>query len=245
MLKTLLLLCTQLFVESAVAQNIDVALVLAADVSVSMDQDKHLEIQKQGYSTSLIDQAVLQAINHGKHKTIAVTFFVWAAPYNQRVVVPWTLIRNAEDAGAFAAQVDAFDHAHSSAYSRGSTAVGDALTYADKLMEAMPFAAERRVIDISGDGPSNAGTSVIRARDKIISKGITINGLPILSASDTSTLPFYEDCVIGGEGSFVLPISDMEQFSNGLRAKLILEIAAIPAIPVQRPTLIATKYNCD
>ena len=212
-------------------QPVDVELVLAVDVSLSMSPAE-LEIQRRGYAAALTDATVLQAIADGAHGRIAITYLEWAGTASHHVVVPWTAIANAEDAARVAAQLTA-----AIPNSARRTSISAALEFAGDLLAESGFRGMKRVVDISGDGPNNQGPPVEAARDALISQGITINGLPLMTTGgtispyDVANLDkYYEDCVIGGPGAFMVPVNDWTQFPEAIRRKLVLELAdALPA----------------
>ncbi|MER8522365.1 DUF1194 domain-containing protein [Mesorhizobium sp. M0644] len=217
--------------NSRAAEPVDVELVLAVDVSLSMSPDE-LEIQRHGYAAALTHDDVLQAIGEGAHGKIAVTYVEWAGATWQQVVVPWTVIANRADAERLAAQLSA----HPPASAR-RTSISGALEFASDLFAESGFQGVKRVIDISGDGPNNQGAPVDITRDAVIKQGITVNGLPLMtrggfsSAYDVNNLDrYYSDCVIGGPGSFMIPVNDWTQFPEAIRRKLVLELAG-PASP--------------
>ena len=161
---------------------------------------------------------------HGK---VAMTYFEWAGPYDQKIVVPWRLIDGPESADAFANEIAR------APYRRASrTSISGALKFAKPLFDASGYRGFRRVIDVSGDGANNSGPFVAIARDDVLAAGLTINGLPImLKRPNSFTMDienldvYYEDCVIGGPGAFVIPIRERDQFKEATRTKLVLEIA--------------------
>ena len=199
-------------VELRSAQNnpsatvVDAELVLAVDVSYSMDHDEQV-LQREGYMTGITSREFLQALRNGVSGKVAVTYFEWAGPYDQKIIVPWRLIDGPEAADAFA------DEIGRAPYRRASrTSISGALGFAKPLFADSGFRGLRRVIDVSGDGANNAGQLVTLARDDVLAAGITINGLPIMLKRPSSfTMDienldvYYEDCVIGGPGSFVVP----------------------------------------
>ena len=154
----------------------------------------------------------------------------WAGTGSQRVIVRWSLIRSAEDAGVFAAKLTAhFDP------SLRRTSISGVLDYASGLFDRNGFRGLRRVIDVSGDGPNNQGRMVTSARDDTVARGIVINGLPLMTRDGMGSYwhledldAYYEDCVIGGPGAFVVPVHAWEHFPAAVRRKLVLEIAALP-----------------
>jgi len=208
------------------AEPIDVELVLAVDVSYSMDLDE-LAIQREGYAQAITSSDFLQALKSGRYGKVAVTYFEWAAYTDQKIIVPWRLIDGPESAGAVA------DEIMKAPIRRASrTSISGAINFAMPLFDSSGFHGGRRVIDISGDGPNNNGEPIQTVREAALQKGITINGLPIMvkepsySTMDIEHLDwYYEDCVIGGTGAFVIPIKGKDQFKEAIRTKLVLEVA--------------------
>jgi hypothetical protein len=206
--------------------SVDVELVIAVDVSYSMDMDE-LAVQREGYAQAIVSKEFLQALKSLPIGKISVTYFEWAASSDQKIIIPWRVIDGPETADAVA------DEIMKTPIRRASrTSISGAIYFAMPLFEANPYQGSRRVIDISGDGPNNNGLPVVGARDIALAKGITINGLPIMvkepsySTMDIENLDwYYEDCVIGGPGSFVVPIKDREKFKEAIRTKLLLEVA--------------------
>ncbi|RST81721.1 DUF1194 domain-containing protein [Aquibium carbonis] len=235
---------------------VDVELVLAVDVSLSMSP-MELELQRDGYAAALVHDQVMRAIKDGVHGKIAVVYFEWAGDFMQHVVVPWTRISSEAEAQAFVAQMTA-----SPPRSARRTSISGALLYADRLFDNSGYRGLKRVIDVSGDGPNNQGEPVAETRDAITAKGITINGLPLMtsggfaSSFDVNDLDvYYQNCVIGGPGAFVIPVNDWSQFPEAIRRKLVLELAmdqpAWPAPtlgPVKGPPVVLAQstpgYDC-
>ena len=216
---------------------VDVELILAVDVSYSMDMDE-LAVQREGYAQAIVSKEFLQALKAGQIGKIAVTYFEWAASNDQKIIIPWRVIEGPETADAVAEEILKTPIRRAS-----RTSISGAINFAMPLFEENPYHGLRRVIDISGDGPNNNGAPVTGARDAALEKGITINGLPIMvkepsySTMDIENLDFYyEDCVIGGPGSFVVPIKDRDKFKEAIRTKLLLEVAGRtperPVVPV-------------
>jgi hypothetical protein len=214
-------------------QPVDVALVLAADVSRSINDDE-FTLQRRGYAAALVDARVLDAIRAGPHGAVAIVFVEWAGEVEQKTVVDWAVIHDGGEAHAFA---DALRAAPRSFI--GRTAIGSAIDFSMGLLAESGFAADRHVIDVSGDGTSNQGRSVTQARDAAIGAGVTINGLAIFNQRAAAeggylalhTNPpgglaqYYRDNVIGGLGAFVLPIDDFNSFDQAMIHKLVSEIA--------------------
>ena len=208
------------------AEPVDVELVLAVDVSLSMSP-MELDMQRDGYAAALTHDHVLRAIADGAHGRIAVTYFEWAGTTSHHVIVPWTIIANREDAERVAAML----HAQPPNSAR-RTSIAAALEFAADLFAESEYRGMKRVIDISGDGPNNQGQPVEAARDLVVSRGITINGLPLMTtggfpgAYEVPDLDhYYAGCVIGGPGAFMIPVNDWSQFPEAVRRKLVLELA--------------------
>ena len=206
------------------AQQVDLQLVLAVDVSRSVDAMEG-RLQRQGYVDAFSDPQLIQAILNGRFGRIAVTYFEWAERTFSRMVAPWTVIASAADAQAFARALTQ-DNVQVGTW----TSLSGAIDLAAAMFPFSGFRSERRVIDISGDGPNNDGGNVALARDDAVAGGITINGLPILTDDGTVlNLPdldvYYRECVIGGPGSFVIAAENFHSFGQAILRKLILEIA--------------------
>jgi hypothetical protein len=217
--------------------TVDVELILATDISYSMDMDE-LAVQREGYAQALVSKEFLQALRSLPHGKISITYFEWAASSDQKIIIPWRLIDGPETADAVSAEIMKIPVRRAS-----RTSISGAIYFAMPLFDEDPYHGLRKVIDISGDGPNNNGAPVVGARDEALSKGIVINGLPIMvkepsySTMDIDNLDwYYEDCVIGGPGSFVVPIKDREKFKEAIRTKLLLEVAGRtperPTVPV-------------
>jgi hypothetical protein len=222
------------------ANRVDVELILAVDVSYSMDMDE-LALQREGYAGAITSREFLQALKTGPTGKVAVTYFEWAASTDQKIVIPWRVIEGPESAGAVAAEILEAPLRRAS-----RTSISGAINFAMPLFDANAYHGIRRVIDISGDGPNNNGELVTIARDAALAKGVTINGLPIMSKEtnyatmDIENLDFYyEDCVIGGAGSFVVPIKTREKFKEAIRTKLVMEVAH--RVPEQRVVPAAAR----
>jgi hypothetical protein len=204
---------------------VDLELVLAVDVSRSMDEEEQ-RLQRDGYIQAFRHKSLLNAIKSGAGGRIAVTYVEWAEA--AETTVPWTIISSAAEAEAFAAQLEA-----APLYTERRTSISSAIEYAVAQMETNEVNGARRVIDISGDGPNNYGTTILAARDAAIAKGVTINGIPLLmnAQSQYYDMPdldkYYRDCVIGGQGAFIMPVKTMAAFAATLRAKLVSEVAGI------------------
>ena len=227
------------------AVPVDTELVLAVDVSYSMDPDEQ-QIQREGYIDAITSREFMAAIRAGSHGKIALTYFEWAGPDDQKIIVPWRLIEGPETADAFAGEIAR------APYRRASrTSIGGALMFAKPLFAASGFRGLRRVIDVSGDGPNNSGPLVVPQRDDLVAAGIIINGLPLMLnrpnsfSMDIANLDIYfEDCVIGGPGAFVIPVRDRAQFKEAIRTKLILEVADLKGAHVQPVQARQPRVSC-
>jgi hypothetical protein len=216
----------------AMPTEVDVALVLAVDISFSMDLEE-LALQRAGYVEALRSPEVHKAIANGATGRIAISFFEWAGVNIQHHLLPWTVIDSPESALAVAAEIE------KQPTRRGQrTSISGAIDFSVRQLDEAPFRALRKVMDISGDGPNNSGRVVTVARDEALRKGISINGLPIAIRKpgylDISELDiYYEDCVIGGQGAFVIPITEKAQFIQTIKTKLIMEISDAPSEPAR------------
>ena len=206
--------------------SVNVELVIAVDVSYSMDMDE-LAVQREGYAQAFVSKDFLQALRAGPSK-VAVTYFEWSMSGDEKIILPWRVIDGPESADVVATEI------MKAPVRRGSsTSISGAINFALQLFKENPYRGLRRVIDISGDGPNNDGAPVTGARDAALQKGITINGLPIMVkepsyATDIENLDlYYEDCVIGGPGAFIMTIKDREKFQEAIRTKLVLEVAGL------------------
>jgi Protein of unknown function (DUF1194) len=226
--------------------NVDAELVLAVDVSYSMDPEEQA-LQREGYITGITSVEFMQALRTGMHGKVAMTYFEWAGPYDQRIVVPWRMIDGPESADAFVNEIAR------APYRRASrTSISGALNFAKPLFDASGYNGIRRVIDVSGDGANNSGPFVTIVRDDVVGAGITINGLPIvLKRPNSFTMDlehldvYYEDCVIGGPGAFVIPIRARDQFKEATRTKLVLEVAGrVPERPVVLVQARQPRVSC-
>jgi hypothetical protein len=214
---------------SAGRTDVDLQLVLAVDVSRSMDATES-EVQREGYRAAIRHPEVLAAIKSGLTGRIAVTYVEWAGPASQEVVVPWTVIDGLDSAERFASSIT-----QELTIGRFGTSISGSLAFTAHLFEGNGLSSPRRAIDVSGDGPNNIGPPVLPARDAVVRQGITINGLPIMldrNRIDPFSVPdldaYYRDCVVGGPGSFTLAVHSVDEFEVAIRRKLIQEIAAAP-----------------
>jgi hypothetical protein len=212
--------------------TVDMELVLAVDTSESMDQNG-LILQRLGYVEAFRAKEVARAISSGPEGRIAVTFMEWGGPNEQNQLVPWTIIDSEAAAHAFA---DRLEREGVRGFTR--TSISDALYMAAGLIDNNDIASHRKVIDVSGDGPNNSGLEVDIARDNVVARGFTINGLPIMlpklkaSNEDIDHLDrYYRQCVVGGQGPFIAPMFGWRQLAATVRKKLVMEIAGNEIAP--------------
>lgn len=227
----LLLACMTLApARTLAADKVDLLLVLAADVSRSIDAEK-FQLQRNGYVAALANPRVLDAIASGRYGRIGLTFVEWSGVGNQKVVIGWTMIGNAMAARSFG---DRLLEAPRSFWDR--TSISGAIEFAMAQLAGAPYESARRTIDVSGDGTNNAGPDVAKLRDQAVAKGITINGLPILSANPMSWNPdhtnppgglanYYRDNVIGGPLAFVRVAKDFNALGDAIVEKMIAEVS--------------------
>lgn len=227
-------------------QPVDLELIIAVDISYSMDPDE-LAVQREGYAQAIISPEFLQALKSLRYRKVALTYFEWSARNDQRIVIPWRVIDGPETAGSVS---DEIMHAP---IRRGSrTSISGAVAFAVPLYDSSGVRGSRRVLDISGDGPNNDGLPITELRAAALDKGITINGLPVMvkepmiASTDIENLDwYYEDCVIGGPGAFVVPIKGRDQFKEAIRAKLVLEVAGlVPSVRFLRTADKEPRVSC-
>jgi Protein of unknown function (DUF1194) len=213
-------------------EPVDLLLVLAADVSRSVDSQK-FQLQREGYAAALADPRVIDAIQSGRRGRIGVLFLEWSGFGNQKVVIDWTVVDGAKAAQAFGDRL--LESPRSFA---DRTSISGGIDAAVAQLARAPFEAQRRTIDVSGDGTNNAGRDVGLARDEALALGISINGLVILSDTPLPWNPehtnppggltkYYRDNVIGGPGSFALEAKDFNSFGEAIVKKMIAEIAEL------------------
>lgn len=221
---------------ASAAEKVDLLLVLAADVSRSVDNDK-FQLQRDGYAAAVSDPRVLDAIRSGRTGRIGVTFVEWSGALSQQVVIDWTSIGGAADAKGFG---DRLLEAPRSFADR--TSISAAIEFSMGRLAKAPFESARRTIDVSGDGTNNAGRDVTLARDEALAQGVTINGLVILSETPLPWNPdhtnpaggldnYYRNHVVGGTGAFVMVAESFASFGQAIIRKLIAEIARSPPGP--------------
>ena len=223
--------------------QVDLELVITVDVSRPMDRDE-ATVARSGYIEAFRNPAVVEAIKRGTLGRIAVTFVEWSDPDTQKVVVPWTMVDGSASANDFADRLSQAPFQW-----LRSTSISGALLFSAGLIEKSGFAAPRRAIDVSGNGPNNAGGPVVAARAAVVARGITINGLPIdlgpREAVIANLSDYYNECVIGGPEAFLYPVTEVSQLPLAIRRKLIQEIAAAePAQSRMITTVQATAVDC-
>jgi hypothetical protein len=223
------------------AEKVDLLLVLASDVSRSVDAEK-FKLQREGYAAAISDKRVLEAVSAGRNRRIAVLFLEWSGAGNQKVVIDWAIVDGPKTAQEFGDRL--LESPRSFA---DRTSISSGIDFAVAQFARAPFTAERQTIDVSGDGTNNAGRNVTQSRDEALALGITINGLVILSDRPLPWNPehtnppgglanYYRDNVTGGPGSFVMEAKDFGSFGQAIVKKMIAEIAdaAMPGTPTLR-----------
>ena len=214
-------------------ESVELLLVLAADISRSVDAQK-FKLQRDGYAAALTHPRVVGAIRAAPSGRIGICYVEWSGAGAQAVIVDWTSIGTAAEAQAFAEKVRQAPRLFME-----RTAIGAAIDFSVAQFNRSPFKAARRVIDVSGDGTNNIGRDVVAARDQALAQGITINGLAILSEVPLAFNPqhthppggllkYYEDNVIGGPGAFAIAADNFGAFGQSLISKMIKEIAEAP-----------------
>ena len=215
------------------AEPVDLLLVLAADVSRSVDQAK-FQLQREGYAAAIADKRVLEAVSSGRHRRIAICYVEWSGVSAQKVVIDWSIISDADSARRFGDQLLELPRSFAE-----RTSISGGIDFAMTLFADAPYQAVRRTIDVSGDGTNNSGRDVTLARDDALAKGVTINGLVILSDRPMAWNPehtnppgglanYFRNNVIGGPGAFVIVAEDFNSFGQAIVKKLIAEIAETP-----------------
>ena len=212
------------------AEPVDLLLVLAADVSRSVDQRK-FQLQREGYAAAIADQKVLDAVTSGRHRRIAVCYVEWSGANAQQLVIDWTLIDGPAAARKFGDQLLELPRSFAE-----RTSISGGIDFAMTVLARAPYQAVRRTIDVSGDGTNNSGRDVTLARDEALAAGVTINGLVILSDRPMAWNPehtnppgglpnYFRTNVVGGPGAFVIVAENFESFGQAIVRKLIAEIA--------------------
>jgi len=206
-------------------EKVDLELILMVDGSGSIDDDEFI-LQRLGYAKAFRNPRVAAAIRNGPLRKIAVSYVEWTGPFLQVPIINWTVLHDKASVEAFATQLEVGPRELFS----GGTAVGNAILYGAQSIDANKFKGTRRVIDVSGDGPTNRGMPAAIARDQVVARGFTVNGLPILNNYPQLDV-FFLDNVIGGPGAFSIPAKTFKDFNAAILTKLIREIAGrdVPA----------------
>jgi len=241
LIRTVLALSALLAVTSApgrAAEQVDLLLVLASDVSRSVDTRK-FQLQREGYAAALSNPRVIEAIKSGPHGRIAICFIEWSGATSQKVVIDWTIVSDMASARKIGDQMLELPRSFAD-----RTSISAGLEYAMNQLEQAPFQATRRTIDVSGDGTNNSGRDIASVRDEVLAKSVTINGLVILSDTPLPWNPehtnppggldeYYRRNVTGGPGSFVMVAENHNSFGQAIVKKMIAEIAWVePERPV-------------
>ncbi|HEV2674999.1 MAG TPA: DUF1194 domain-containing protein [Aliidongia sp.] len=221
------LLAPALAVAAPFGEPVDTALVLAVDVSLSVDAGRYA-LQRDGTAAAIGSPDFARALASGPNGAVAVTVVEFSDPDRQIPVMPWTRIASAADAQAFAERLRQVQRS-----SDGLTGIANALLAAEDMFDESPWAATRRVVDVSSDGMSNIGPPIDEVRDRLVAHGITINGLPILS-EEPSLETYYTLYLIGGPGAFVVVAQDLASFADAMRRKLVTEVT-VAQLPVPPP----------
>ncbi|HEX3487579.1 MAG TPA: DUF1194 domain-containing protein [Micropepsaceae bacterium] len=208
-----------LITQPAGQPRVDLNLVLAVDASGSVDDDR-FELQKQGYAKAFLNPKVLNAIRNGNESAIAISMVQWTGPTLHVIMVPWMVVRDQRSAQLAAAAIAAAPRQ----IFGGGTSLSGAIDFSVTMLTASPYRAERRVIDISGDGSNNLGRPAEQARDEAVKMGVRINGLPIL-AVEPDLDQYFRASVIGGPGAFIIPVKDYNAFGEAIMRKLVQEIS--------------------
>jgi len=235
----LLALVFALSAPARAAEQVDLLLVLASDVSRSVDTRK-FQLQREGYAAALSNPRVVEAIKSGPHGRIAICFVEWSGATSQKLVIDWTVVSDAASARKIGDQMIELPRSFAD-----RTSISAGLDFSMSLLERAPFEAARRTIDVSGDGTNNSGRDIASARDEVLAKGVTINGLVILSDTPLPWNPehtnppggldeYYRRNVTGGPGSFVMVAENHNSFGQAIVKKMIAEIAWVPSANVLR-----------
>jgi hypothetical protein len=222
--------------------EVDLELVLAADVSTSMD-DLEVKLQRDGFAAAFRDPDVIQAIESGPNGRVAVAYFEWSGPSLQTLIVPWTIIDGAASAHRFADTLSNWSEARAGAGERAGTSISAALQFSERLLAASGYVGARRIVDLSADGENNIGPQLRPVRARLLEMGVVINGLPILlgdpgvSATEglgglgevPELVHYFRESVIGGPGAFLVPATETGSFYQAIRQKLVTEIAGLAA----------------
>jgi hypothetical protein len=223
-----LLLAAAPFLTGAAANGpveVDVKLVIATDVSLSMN-DEEAQLQREGTADVFLDNEVVKAIRSGRVGRIAVAMLDWSSPNDDRVVLDWTVVGDRASAAALAAKIRKIPRSPGH-----RTSISGALERATLLLNESDtiIVADRKVIDVSGDGPNNDGISLQHIHDTTADNGVIVNGLPIMDENSEGYFPdldkYYAACVVAGKGAFLVTVKAYKDFGAAMRRKLVLEIS--------------------
>lgn len=227
---------------AAAPPDVDLELVLAVDTSGSMDIGE-ARVQRLGYLEALRHPDFINAVKSGYLGRIAIGYFEWAGRVEESSVVAWQVIEEAKDAEAFAAKLEARPIG-----TRHGTSISSAIDFGTKLIETNAYFGARRIVDVSGDGYNNTGLPIAVTRDDALARGIVINGLAILIRATNATVPlehYYAECVIGGPGSFMIPVRNVEDFTSAVRQKLLLEVSGLTPSLTAQPAAMRAPVDCS
>ncbi|MDI7864441.1 DUF1194 domain-containing protein [Rhizobiaceae bacterium n13] len=246
MFKALVMLMSLAATSTTAAQasrnEVDVKLVLAVDVSRSMDYEE-MRIQREGYVEAIKHREFINAVRNGLTGRIAISYFEWAGFAMPESAIDWQVIETEQDAIDFANKLE-----ERPLNFQRRTSISSAIAEGAAMIVSSPYRGSREVIDVSGDGTNNSGNPVAPARDKAVEAGIVINGLALMlrpSGAPGGLDKYYADCVIGGPGSFVLPVHKIEDFAIAVRRKLVLEISGlVPPATVHKVALGRPAVDC-
>ncbi|WDZ81453.1 DUF1194 domain-containing protein (plasmid) [Ensifer adhaerens] len=226
---------------AAAPPDVDLELVLAVDTSGSMDIGE-ARVQRFGYLEALRHPDFINAVKSGYLGRIAVGYFEWDGKVNESSVVAWQVIEDAKDAEAFAAKLEARPIG-----TRHGTSISSAILFGTKWIETNAHFGARRILDLSGDGYNNTGLPIAVARDEALARGIVINGLVLLIRPTNPTVPldrYYAECVIGGPGSFMIPVRKADDFVSAIRQKLLLEVSGLTPGWTPQPAAVTPPVDC-
>jgi Ca-activated chloride channel homolog len=197
------------------ARSCETALLLAIDISGSIDAGEYA-LQVQGLADALTDPEVADALVQGQ---VALAVVQWSGVGAQALVLPWRRMLTQAEVGRFADTARALPRA----FSASDTAVGQAMTFATAQFAAVPD-CDRHVIDISGDGPENAGFTVGRARQMAEAAGVEVNAIAIEDMGPSSPISNFYNRLAITKGGFVMTARGLGDYPRAIRAKLLREI---------------------
>ena len=240
LVRTVLALITSVCVlagAARAAEEVDLLLVLASDVSRSVDTRK-FQLQREGYAAALSNPRVIDAIRSGPHGKIAICFVEWSGATSLKLVIDWTVVSDAASARKIGDQMIELPRSFAD-----RTSISAGLEFSMVQLERSPYRAVRRTIDVAGDGTNNSGRDINSVRDEVLAKGVTINGLVILSETPLPWNPehtnppgglegYFRNNVIGGPGAFVMVAENHGSFGQAIAKKMIAEIAWVAPKPL-------------